>query len=257
MCTGPVLLAWQEDEKEELPFRQRPYLTRNGAEAFFDSEAIRHLCAAIESHDAKELARQLKSKDLEINYAGYGGLNPLHWALLKGNFAAFEMLLKKGANPDARITLSLPGGRGLVEGDSVLMSSVLYGGSRIKYFFAALPYSKLPSQKRICGHTLLHGYFVQSLGLDVSKEGIAKLVKKGVPLDAQDNKGDTALHIAVNGSRPQLCIDLIEVGANPFIKNKAGQDIPARIQSNLKRLKGKQTKATKEDQEKFYGFKKS
>ena len=60
MCTGPVLLAWQEDEKEELPYRQRPHLTRNGAEAFFDSEAIRHLCAAIESQDAKELARQLK-----------------------------------------------------------------------------------------------------------------------------------------------------------------------------------------------------
>ena len=70
-----------------------------------------------------------------------------------------------------------------------------------------------------------------------------------MPLDAQDNKGDTALHIAVNGSRPQLCIDLIEVGANPFIKNKAGQDIPARIQSNLER-KAK-NKAAKEDQEKL------
>ncbi|MEC8557116.1 MAG: hypothetical protein VXZ82_19105 [Planctomycetota bacterium] len=63
----------------------------------------------------------------------------------------------------------------------------------------------------------MHGDLVYSLGLDANKEGIARFVRKGVPLDALDNKVDKSLHIVVKGFRPQLRLDLIEMGANPFI----------------------------------------
>ena len=72
-------------------------------------------------------------------------------------------------------------------------------------------------RRRGFANIILHGDLVYSLGLDANKEGIARFVRKGVPLDALDNKVDKSLHIVVKGFRPQLRLDLIEMGANPFI----------------------------------------
>ncbi len=71
----------------------------------------------------------------------------------------------------------------------------------------------------------MHGDFGYSLGLDANKEGLARFVTKGVPLDALDNKVDTALHIVGKGFRAQLRLDLIEMGANPFIVDTVAWDL--------------------------------
>ena len=50
------------------------------------------------------------------------------------------------------------------------------------------------------------------------------LLRDGVMLDAVDEQGRTALHLAAAGDDPQLVLWLLNAGANPNLKDAAGQD---------------------------------
>lgn len=52
---------------------------------------------------------------------------------------------------------------------------------------------------------------------------VRKLIQAGVRLNLQDCEGNTALHIAVREHRDDIALILLEAGAEPEIKNNAGE----------------------------------
>jgi len=52
---------------------------------------------------------------------------------------------------------------------------------------------------------------------------VGKLLQAGVRLNLQDFEGNTALHLAVQENRDDISLALLEAGAEPEIKNKAGE----------------------------------
>lgn len=187
---------------------------------FFDSAELVACCQAINSGDLPALSNAISLK-LDVNAPGYGGVTLLHWALARKNFEAFELLLKGGASPDAKLTHKLSGLAGyFIEGDSVLMSSLWFGMSRLKFFDAALPYTKDPNQRRKNGQTLLMIHLRQFVG--VQDKCIEAMLKVGVDVNAQDNAGSTALHQGIAHGHYTQCETLLRSGADPSIRDTKG-----------------------------------
>lgn len=187
---------------------------------FFDSAELVACCQAINSGDLPALSNAISLK-LDVNAPGYGGVTLLHWALARKNFEAFELLLKEGASPDAVLTHKLSGLAGhFIEGDSVLMSSLWFGMSRLKFFDAALPYTKDPNQRRKNGQTLLMIHLRQFVG--VQDKCIEAMLKVGVDVNAQDNAGSTALHQGIAHGHYTQCETLLRSGADPSIRDTKG-----------------------------------
>lgn len=52
---------------------------------------------------------------------------------------------------------------------------------------------------------------------------LSVLVEHGVPLNAQDTEGNTALHTAAQRGHVETVCELLELGAQLYIRNKAGR----------------------------------
>ncbi|MBC6415025.1 MAG: ankyrin repeat domain-containing protein [Bdellovibrionales bacterium] len=70
-----------------------------------------------------------------------------------------------------------------------------------------------------------------TLNLFVSRpdmDDLREIISKGIPVNATDNKGRTALHYAFAGGNNTLCNDyvyqLMELGADPDIKDSTGRN---------------------------------
>lgn len=187
---------------------------------FFDSAELVACCQAINSGNLPALSNAISLK-LDVNSPGYGGVTLLHWALARKNFEAFELLLKGGASPDAKLTLKMSGLAGhFIEGDSVLMSSLWFGMSRLKFFDVALTYTKDPNQRRKNGQTLLMIHLSQFVG--VHDKCIEAMLKVGIDVNAQDNAGSTALHHGIAHGHYIQCQKLVRSGVDSSIRDNKG-----------------------------------
>lgn len=202
---------------------------------FFDSAELVACCQAINSGDLPALSNAISLK-LDVNSPGYGGVTLLHWALARKNFEAFELLLKGGASPDAKLTHKLSGLAGhFIEGDSVLMSSLWFGMSRLKFFDAALPYTKDPNQRRKNGQTLLMIHLRQFVS--VHDKCIDGMLKVGTDVNAQDNAGSTALHHGIAYGHYVQCEKLLRSGADPSIRDTKGMTAVDYAETEVERIR--------------------
>ncbi|MEZ6138087.1 MAG: ankyrin repeat domain-containing protein [Pirellulaceae bacterium] len=223
------------NEQAVLPdrVRDRPEIGKADATEFFQSQKLVQCCEAINEGDADKLKSLLKDK-VDLNATGLGGTTLLHWALAKNQFEAFKLLLEHGASPDLALTHSMPGLAGhFIEGDSVLMTAVAFGMSRLKFFLHALPYTKQPNQKRRNGQTILMVY-VNRLA-DVQVSTIEAILQAKVDVNLQDKKGMTACHYAIQWNHANVCVYLIEHGADWTIKDQKGNALSDLIALELRR----------------------
>jgi ankyrin repeat protein len=188
---------------------------------FFSAQAPLEICAAISSHDDASL-KQLLAARVDVNVRGSGGFTLLHWALAENNLKAFEELLKQGANPDLVLTSTIHG-VAFYKGDSIIFTSMRSWYS--KFSVVALSYSKDVNQRR-GPDNLLHVFF-QAGGS--SQKMLGELIAAGIDVNAVGSFGYTPCHYAAY-KRPELCIPLLEAGANPDIRDNEGRDILAALE---------------------------
>jgi ankyrin repeat protein len=178
--------------------------------------------------------------DMHRPAVGHGRPNPKLVAELEG-IDLIRLLLKRGANPNARLKASLmqrhhtAGDASLAEGATPLMRAAKSGDvavMRLLLEAGADPKLVRPNQA-----TALH--FAAGLGWrdgspaapsydqGTEQDAVAAItlcVETGLDINATTTTGDTALHAAVSGRGSEMIVrHLVESGANLQARNKQGR----------------------------------
>ncbi|MDZ4852088.1 MAG: ankyrin repeat domain-containing protein [Pirellulaceae bacterium] len=196
---------------------------------FFSRVENRRICKAISDFDGQTLD-QILANGIDLNQQEQNGLSVLFWAFLEGNLAAFEKLLEHGSNPDLKISddFILPTNTLGFEfvgwkDDTVLFAILRNLCYRHRFLNSALMHTQNPKQIDVTGATLLHVYF--SFPACRNKDMVTQLIDVGVDLDAKDQNGATAMKLAINWGYPELCLLLLDAGANPSIPDQEGKNV--------------------------------
>jgi ankyrin repeat protein len=171
---------------------------------FLDDETRRHA----DKHGPKDIARGIKQKQRSANKLA----EKLGTAALYGNLSQVQQLLSEGANANV-LTKS---------GKSPLIYAAMYGHKAV--ITALLNAGADPNlsgeAEHEDGQTALMeiaSSFFAGNRVDVIKH----LVDRGADVNAQDEKGRTALMIA--GSNTDSVKALLEAGADPDIRDRTGK----------------------------------
>jgi ankyrin repeat protein len=144
------------------------------------------------------------------------GNTPLHYAALKGNNKAVETLLRLGANPiipdnNGRIPLHMAAQEGKTEVIEALL---------IKEESPELV-NKVDTKNK---YTALH-----MAAMNGHSTVVAYLLISGANINAKDNHGNTALHLAVICDCLGVLETLVELGADINLQNTLYGDTPLHI----------------------------
>jgi len=184
----------------------------------FDDSAVVALCKAITRNDVQEIERLLDS-GAQINANGKGNVTPLLWAISRSELATIQALLDRGANPNHMMETNdmlLP--LGIRRGQSATQFAAEYRDNDI--FEAVMTANGDPQQVNpITGHSLLHTV-IRSITLTEKRERIEYLINAGTPLDTMDNSDATAAISAARNRRYDICLLLLDAGADPLASGK-------------------------------------
>ncbi len=162
-----------------------------------------------------KIAKLLISHGATIDSTNYRKETPLHHAAACNNPAMITLLLLHGANPDLKN----------VDGDTPLYRTILYTSDNeliqdLSFKLIAEKSSQGIFTANNEGNTLLH----QAIQGYYSNFAIIKyLLSQGVPVNARNKTGLTALHLAVKGSKIQIVGLLLSYKADPLIKDNTGK----------------------------------
>ena len=184
---------------------------------YFSVERDLAVCRAISDNELQRLEKLIADIP-DVNVTGKHGFNFLFWAWMTDNLDAFKMLLRAGADPDARIKIDLRRDIGFfaMKGDSVLFATLTYrrGGD---FLDAALKYTKDPNQVDAGGYNLIHRYF--SIGATPPAfNRLDSLIASGVDLHKPSPLDESVCEMSITSffqkhSSASECIMLLEAGA--------------------------------------------
>ena len=210
------------------------------ADYFTDDRAI-DLCWAAQEGDISELQRLIES-GVDINVQGDGGVSALLFALSSNQLAAFEWLLKNGADPDASLTdvVRMNKGSGLIfEGESVLFMTSRFRSQ--KFLFAALQYTDQINHVDARGRNILMIVLQPWImnGVAMSDELLDRVLRAGLHLDHQDEDGNTVSIYLARHAMDEHLTRLIKAGADPMIKNDKGENVVMILNNRLENSRTK------------------
>lgn len=221
VCTG-ILLNFGISA-DSTRFREDTSAPNADPAIYFSDKKIQQLCLAISANKLDEV-KTLLQNGVDVNAQGDGGITPLFWSYSQEKPEAFRLLLESGADPNLRQRDEIPlhGTRSMI-GDSMLFTSM----RRSDYLLDAIPYSNDVNQRSLNGDTLLIAYIRRDVWTSYIRapnfELLKVLIESGVHLDAKNDLGQTACMEAIRN--PELCLWLIDKGANPLLRNHKGKDL--------------------------------
>ncbi len=185
-------------------------LTRKHPDYFFKDERVVKLCDAISDGNEKEVDRLLK-EGVDINTVGKDGMNPLLWALSMNDTKTYEMVLKKGGDPNIKITA------GSGTGSSVM--ATICRAKKDDFLRLTLKYGWKPDSKDLRSYGLL----LEAVK-NLSIEKVKLLVEAGVDVN-QKYDGETPMNMAGMLNQFDIVHYLLQNGADPTIKSDHGMSI--------------------------------
>lgn len=195
----------------------------------------------------KELAitNYLVSKGLDIKSVDKNGNNIFSYAAKSGNVTLLKALTQKGITPnDNAIIAAAQGGRRgstinleffeYLESLGLKPTATTKAGENVLHFVV-----RRPNQKEIIEHFLAKGVnvnqadeegntpfiFAAASNRDLATLGL--LASKVSNINQTNNKGESALSLAVKGNSPEVVKFLIEKGADVKVTNKDGENLLA------------------------------
>jgi ankyrin repeat protein len=161
------------------------------------------------------LADALVEKGADVNRLDSNGNSPLFRALRHPNSEGRRQRMEWLLNNKADVTLKNNAGQSAIE------TAFLDSGNSIEILNLLLQKADI-KVRDMEGNSLLHMAASRN-----NIEAVRLLVEKGVAINAQNRRGDTALHLIAANPASLLKV-LLDAGANPNIKNGRG-DLPLHI----------------------------
>jgi len=205
---------------------------------FFDTKNELELCNAISTGDMIKVKSQVDS-GMDLNVDGKFGIRVLYWAFIEENMEAFKFLLERGADPDRRLTENIvikrvakpPRCDAFFSGDSIFFTSLRCWKS--EFCTAALAYSKNVHQLDRNGSNLVDVFMWPGYGFG-GKENLKALIDVGIDLNGKDHP---PIYTALCFHRADLCLQLLEAGADPQKLDGNVGDLAAYLEIELWREK--------------------
>lgn len=206
----------------------------------------------------KDLAitNYLVSKGLDIKSVDKNGNNIFSYAARSGNVNLLKALVQKGITPnDNAIVVASQGGRRgtnlnleffeYLESLGVKPTATTKAGENVLHFLV-----RKPNQKEIIEHFLAKGVnvnqadeegntpfiFAASSNRDLAT--LSLLASKVSTINQTNNKGESALSLAVKGNSPEVVKFLIEKGADIKVTNKDGENLLAYLVQSYNSVSG-------------------
>jgi len=201
----PVWLQAQKaDEKRPLALKMDDY---------FKTASGKRVADAILLDDVERIG-DLINKGVDIDFVGEEGMTPLFWALAHRKRNSFRFLLESGADPNRAID------RGRGKGSVSVMQLVAVMDEPV-YLEIALENGGSPNSPDAYGdRTILFESIMRA-----KPTNVRVLVNAGSEIDWKDSSGKTPLLIAASVNNYQLVHLLLDLGADPKIADKYGQDL--------------------------------
>jgi ankyrin repeat protein len=194
-----------------------------------DSQGWPKLLKAVDKGDYLAAAELIR-KGADVNGTNLKGWTPLMKAAMDGNKDIIVLLLENGADP-------LLVGNG---GSTALKAAQMWVGSKNynKDVVMLLEFAEYLSAKRISGEELSNMFIklvsegnldklkilLAGKDIDFDLNEISDFKIDSIKINYKDENGQTALHIAVQNSVPEMVRLLLKKGANAKILNDDGVD---------------------------------
>lgn len=182
----------------------------------FDRTADRGLVHAAFQGNAGKMDQLLKDGSTSIDCRGKDDTTPLLFSVLACNKRAILLLLQNGANPN------------LQDVNGYTPTNLTAGLSDPWFLETMLKNRGNPNFANVRGETPI---FEAVMSLSI--QNIDILAKAGTNLNAQTTGGATPMITAANLNRFDIVYHLLELGADPTIRDINGYTVLSRIQHNL------------------------
>jgi hypothetical protein len=204
------------------------------AENFFTDPELIECCEAIVNGDKAKLNRLLDS-GVDLNVVGKDGMTLLLWSMpvpVRDETDFFELLLKRGANPNIKFTGDLGTKQRIRPKDTV---ASIAAKSRVKTLRIVLAHGADLSQLDSWGNTLLHTA-IQNGGGQI-KDRVQLLIDCSSDLDRYNSSGETPAQYAVKRSFYGVALMLLKAGAkHDLYEQKSCQRLIHFVVSRSERL---------------------
>jgi ankyrin repeat protein len=160
---------------------------------------------------------------------------PLIIAAEKNNIDMVKLLLKYGANPNLTFTITTPLIEAILKNNIDIVNLLIESGANVNTRTESLVYPLMVAIQRgkdyriikllVDKGSVIEPHILTQLSeLGDHTQTISLLLKNGIDINYQNNKGDTVLMIAIKNKNTKLANFLIESGANINLENKDGMN---------------------------------
>jgi ankyrin repeat protein len=190
--------------------------TGKSPDFFYKNKQMIELCEAIADNDEKKVDELLKH-GVDINRMGKEGMTPMLWAFTMHDKKIFEMVLKKGGNPNIRYypkTGTSVNRRYYIKREASVMTRATKSKDP-DYLKLALKYGGNPNYQNLDYDTLLFIAILSSSSL----EKVKLLVDAGADINHQDVTNKTPTIDALLTHKYSVAYYLLRKGADPMLTN--------------------------------------
>lgn len=210
-----------------LTFTARAKSLRAGD--FFEPGPQRALAEAAARGKTREIEKLLSAGAI-INFQGKEGMTALVWAFMKQNKEGYIYLLEKGANPNLQMMESTLTSDGVTDGSSAISLAAMHEDPW--YLEITLKYGGNPNLVNPVKGVPPIFQCIQLL--DHSRpqprlKQLKMLIAAGADLNARDKESFPPIMMASILNRYDMVYIMLEAGADPTIKTKAGTTIVSTI----------------------------